>query len=116
MLINHTRGTNSSEFKISTDLNDLENNTRKYLVIDASEKIGTGSVADSEIKTAIDKSDVFIAAMDGYLMGPKGLALIVINNKFLRENFHESTISWNYLGEFQDRMAESGTRDYSIAY
>ena len=115
MLVNHTKGTNSSQFTVSTDLSRKklssfsERTGAGYLVIDGSEAIG--SVSDSDIKSAIDESDVFIAAMDGYLMGPKGLALMVVNNRFLRENFHESTISWNFLGEFQDRMEESGTRD-----
>lgn len=114
MLTAHIPGTTPDEFEITTDLNAVKPETKKYLVIHGTASIGMNN--DDDVQKSILNSDAFIAGMDGYLMGPKGMALITINDAYLRENFQDPTISWDYNKSFQDRMSQLGSRDYATSY
>lgn len=97
-------------FKIRHDLTSPKDS--RFLVTVGTDFIG--KVHDDEVRKAIRESDIFIAGMDGYLMGPKGLAFICINNEELRAGFQPNVVSWDKSKCLQDRLAMIATRDQSV--
>lgn len=111
-----------SDFLITDNL-EAEKGSYKYLIIDGTKEVGKypNGIADipdndAKFKQAIQTADIFILGMDAYLMGPKGLALIAINNDFLRQSFQPTIVSWDTENSFQSKTSMQATRDYAPAY
>ena len=112
----HTTGTTKSDFQVEYSLlAERDPSKGKYFVIVGSNEVGK-NFNDQETRAAVLKSDIFITAMDGYLMGPRGSAFIAINHPDLREKYQPNIVSWNYYNTFQSRTQQQATRDYAPGY
>jgi len=99
-------------FRITNDLKATRSaNSSELLVIWGTETMGR--VQDDQIRDAIFNADAFVAGLDGYMMGPKGLAFIAVNNETLRDTYQPNIISWECRRGFQDRICVLGSRDQS---